>query len=100
MDRRGHLQSTFRGSTFPSVKSEHLNNYWLPAPPPTEQEEIATSLDRDLQSFTESICVLDRTVTAIREWQSRQITDLVTGKVDVRVVVAHLHLQEEPQSVD
>jgi len=55
MALKGHLKVTFRGSTFPSVTSAHLNNYWLPNPPPEEQEPIADFIDAKTKTLNDAI---------------------------------------------
>lgn len=91
MALRGHLKATFRGSTFPSVTSNHLNNYWLPQPPIIEQEYIAKYIDEATMALNQAIDRANREIDLIREYRTRLIADVVTGKVDVRqasVVVA------------
>ena len=94
MALRSHLKATFRGSTFPSVKSEQLNNYWLPDPLIPEQEQIADRIDSDTKVLNEALTVAYREIDLIREYRNRLITDVVTGKLDVR------HIALLPGSLD
>jgi type I restriction enzyme S subunit len=92
MALRSHLKTTFRGSTFPSVTSSHLNNYWLPEPPSAEQGPIAQYIDDATASLNESIDRAMREIGHVREYRTRLIADVVTGKLDVR----HLAPAEPP----
>ena len=84
MTLRGHLKATFRGSTFPSVTSSHLNNYWVPQPPITEQKPVAEYIDDATKSLNEAIAKATHEIALIREYRTRLIADVVTGKLDVR----------------
>lgn len=84
MALRSHLKATFRGSTFPSVTSYHLNNYWLPDPPLYEQEHIADVIDSETRQSDDALKLAYREIDLIREYRTRLIADVVTGKVDVR----------------
>lgn len=95
MALRGHLKATFRGSTFPSVTSNHLNNYWLPQPPIIEQEYIAKYIDEATMALNQAIDRANREIDLIREYRTRLIADVVTGKVDVRGLAP-----DEPPSAD
>ena len=94
MALRSHLRASFRGSTFPSVKSEHLNNYWFPDPPLIVQDQIADWIDSETALLNEALTVAYREINLICEYRTRLIADVVTGKFDVR------HLAPLPRSLD
>jgi restriction endonuclease S subunit len=94
MALHGHLKATFRGSTFPSVTSGHLNNYRIPDPPIVEQRPIAEFIDTQTAVLNDGIDRAYREIGLIREYRIRLVADVVTGKVDVRE--AARRLREEP----
>ena len=62
----------------------------LPVPPRGEQQEIAQTLDRE-QSHVRSMIERSRQqIDLLREYRTRLIADVVTGKLDVREAAAGL----------
>ena len=59
-----------------------------PCPPPDEQAAIADSLDRSAVIAGEGIERAERQIELVREYRRRLITDVVTGKLDVRATVS------------
>ena len=49
-----------------------------------EQEAIAVQLDKALERFVAAIDTLRKEISLIREYQTRLVADVVTGKLDVR----------------
>ena len=71
--------------------------YWIdfkqmssPCPPTEEQIAIASHLDCTNQRIQRCIQSAKRQVQLLEEYRTRLITDLVTGKLDVREVAARL----------
>lgn len=95
MALRSHLKATFRGSTFPSVTSAHLNNYWLPDPSIAEQVATARYIDEATASLSGAIAHATREIDLVQDYRNRLIADVVTGKLDVRGFVP-----TEPMSAD
>ena len=62
----------------------------LPVPPVEEQYEIVEGLEIKLQEIISSIEKLNERISVIREYRTRLIADVVTGKVDVCQVAAQL----------
>jgi len=56
----------------------------LPAPPIDEQGPIAQHIDEETASLNEATARAKREIDLIREYRTRLIADVVTGKVDVR----------------
>lgn len=75
------ISDSFKGSTFPSVTSENLNNYLIPLPT-TIQEEIAIVkfLNEETKIFDLAISKARKEIEAIKEYREALITDLVTGR--------------------
>ena len=61
-----------------------------PCPPPDEQVWIANAIDHSTCAANEAIDRVTREIALIREYRTRLITDVVTGKLDVREAAANL----------
>ena len=62
----------------------------LPFPPQEEQQLIAATLERVTMGIGSAIERSHREIDLLREYRTRLITDVVTGKLDVQETVAHL----------
>ena len=72
----------------PGLAVERILNLSLPVPLSGEQASIATFIER--QTSDNSINKMRRQIDLIQEYRTRLISDVVTGKVDVRDVVGEL----------
>ncbi len=89
------------GATSPHVNVERIKNYWIVLPPPREQEVIAAKLAAESRALEAAVARIGRELAMVREYRTRLIADIVTGKLDVREAAAHLpHEAEEPEQVD
>jgi len=78
------ISDSFKGSTFPSVTSEDLNNYLIPLPPTIEeQRRIVEFLNEETKMFDLAISKAQKEISSIKEYREALITDLVTGKRSV-----------------
>jgi type I restriction enzyme S subunit len=75
------------GATFHRVNISEIKSFVLPIPPRREQDEIAVHLDAQLKSFDQLRDAASRHITLLRELRTRLISDVVTGKLDVREAV-------------
>jgi type I restriction enzyme, S subunit len=74
-----------------------LRDFVFALPPPKEAGEIATHLQRNLTEFQTAITRLEREIELLREYRTRLVADVVTGKLDVRGVARGLpDLPNEP----
>ena len=62
----------------------------VPVPPLDEQKRIMTRLDIDLSGLNTAISRFEREITLLREYRTRLVADVVTGKLDVREAAARL----------
>lgn len=78
----------------------------LPVPPLEEQHQIVEELGWKLHDIKTSIDALNHEITLIREYRTRLIADVVTGKLDVREAADRLPewavegSAEEPEETD
>ena len=72
----------------PGLSVERVLNLSLPVPPPQEQAIIAQSLDKATSKTDAGIARTRRQIELMKEYRTRLIADVVTGKLDVREAVA------------
>ena len=82
---RTALRVTRYGLSHSTIKSVRL-----PVPPLVEQATIVRFLDHSIISLTEDTSRARRQIALLREYHTRLIADVVTGKLDVRKVAAAL----------
>jgi len=70
----------------------------VPVPPLKEQDEIMQYLDKELSSINTVIAGTEREIDLLREYKTRLISDVVTGKLDVRQAAEEL--PNELESLD
>ena len=85
-------------STIAHLTGEKLRAHRFPFPPPDEQRAIVGFLDAVQRQVGEAKDGVRREVSLLREFRTRLIADVVTGKLDVREVAAHL--PDEEAAVD
>ena len=84
-----------RGATNQDLGLGRMKETQLPVPPTLgEQNAIVELLDARCSSFTIAISRLEREIDLLREYRTRLVADVVTGKLDVREAAGHL--PEEP----
>lgn len=66
----------------------------VPLPKVEEQSMIAQHLEAATAGLTHSISRLEREIDLLREYRTRLVADVVTGKLDVRTVTANLPEEE------
>lgn len=76
------------GSTFKRINVADIKALMTLAPPRKEQEAICAFLDAELASFDTAISRLEREITLLREYRTRLVANVVTGKLDVREAAA------------
>ena len=62
----------------------------LPIPPLDEQKRIMTHLDAELSGLNTAMSRLEREIALLREYRTRLVADVVTGKLDVRPAARQL----------
>jgi len=75
---------TKSGATVESIEHEYLANTMMPVPPLDEQADIVAHADKESGPIATTIDLTVRQVDLVREYRTRLISDVVTGKVDVR----------------
>jgi len=76
------------------VPASFIASFAVPLPPLSEQTAIVEYLDAQTAKIDAAMAAARREIELLREYRTRLIADVVTGKVDVREVAAQL--PEEP----
>jgi type I restriction enzyme S subunit len=80
---------------------EDFKQLHSPYPPPDEQERIVTAIDTHAAAVSAEMVRVQREIALLREFRTRLIADVVTGKIDVRAAAARLpHEGDEPEPLD
>jgi type I restriction enzyme S subunit len=89
----GAIQAHYNTST--------LANLTVPVPPLDEQKTILAAVDDEVGPIAIATHTALNEIALLREYRTRLIADVVTGKLDVREVAAQLPEEaEEPEPVD
>ena len=72
------------GAAQPKLTSEHLMNITVIVPPTCEQTQIANFLDRKTKQIDELIAAEHQKIELLKEYRQSLISEVVTGKIDVR----------------
>ncbi len=78
------------GSTAPHVNIEQIKNYYLALPPVNEQMQIVHFIAENCSGLDDTNNRITREIDLLREYRTRLIADVVTGKLDVRAAAARL----------
>ncbi|MBL7648022.1 MAG: restriction endonuclease subunit S [Candidatus Hydrogenedentes bacterium] len=78
------------GSTKGAITCEDLKRFKLAIPPETEQTELLRVVENETRALSAAISRLEREIELLREYRTRLVADVVTGKLDVRAAAAQL----------
>lgn len=77
-------------SAQPGIYLNTLRNFNTLLPPIEEQEAIADTLDEQLSEINRATDTAHCEISLLKEYRTRLIADVVTGKLDVREAAARL----------
>ncbi len=78
------------GGGQPNINSEVVRSLRVPVPPRQEQDRIAEAIGSGVEDIDTAIDRARREITLLREYRTRLIADVVTGKLDVCEAAARL----------
>jgi len=89
---RGELRKRAKGIVegFWRLYTDDFYNICLPAPPISEQQQILSKIALQTRAQDTAISRLEREINLLREYRTRLVADVVTGKLDVREAAAWL----------
>ena len=79
-----------KGVTRYGLGHSAIKDVLLPLPPILEQGPICSQLKADLEAFVVATTRLEREIELLREYRTRLVADVVTGKLDVRDAATRL----------
>jgi len=99
---RAYFQLTAKQTTnLASTNSTTLRAFPVVLPPVSEQRVILDEVARQTSGLDAAIARTEREIALLREYRTRLIADVVTGKLDVREAAARLPEEaEEPELLD
>ncbi len=87
---RAQFKTNEYGGTKQGLGLGDVKSIFLPLPPLAEQKALCDQLDSHTERFTGAIARLEREIALLREYRTRLVADVVTGKLDVREAAARL----------
>lgn len=92
---------TKQGATVESIEHELMANSFIPIPPKNEQLAIVHFLNKANKNIDSVIAKTHQEISLLREYRTRLIADVVTGKLDVREAAANLPEEtDETEALD
>ena len=79
----------------PGLAVERVMNLWLPVPLPQEQAAIVCYLDKTAAIIDDGVAPARSEIDLLREYRTRLIADVVTGKLDLREAAARLPTEDK-----
>lgn len=77
-----------QGSTVESLEQPLIGSTAISLPPKLEQQAIVAHIDSELEKIENLICKYSRELELLTEYRASLISHAVTGKIDVRGLVA------------
>ena len=78
------------GSTKGAITCEDLKRFKIAIPPTPEQEALLRHIQTESRTLTTALTRLEREIELLREYRTRLVADIVTGKLDVRPAARQL----------
>jgi len=93
-----HLKAWVDLGAQPNLNTQIIGGWPVPIPPTEEQAAIVCHIEKGTASITDATSRAHREISLLREYRTRLIADVVTGKLDVREAAARL--PEESDEVE
>lgn len=96
-----HGQLCMYGGTKQGLSLDDVKNYVVLLPSRNEQDALVKWIESESESADRAISSAQREISLLREYRTRLIADVVTGKLDVRAAAAKLPEEaDEPEPLD
>ncbi len=73
-------------TTMPIINQDETKTLKIPVPPISEQQEIVAFIEKETALIDKTIARTEKEIELIQEYRTRLVSDVVTGKIDVRDV--------------
>lgn len=99
---RQQIEQDARGSsgTMPKISHKHIRSWIIPLPPVSEQKSLIVYINNKIDPLINAIETTKLSVEAIQEYRTRLISDVVTGKVDVRDIEIPEYEADSDETID
>ncbi len=85
-----YMAPIFTGISVPHLSPEQIKGFMVALPPIQEQQAIVSEIADKTGGLNLAISRLNREIELLREYRTRLVADVVTGKLDVREAAARL----------
>lgn len=92
---RPYIVSCGKYTTIPIINQNETKSLWIPVPSQEEQRQIVHYINLQTQTIDLTITRAEREIELMGEYRTRLISDVVTGKVDVRDIPVEAVPEEE-----
>ena len=72
------------GTCAANLSADNVSRYKIPVPPVSEQKDIVDTLNKKTAKIDEAIRRIDEQINDLRAYRTALISEVVTGKIDVR----------------
>ncbi len=79
-----HFSPDTTGVSVPHISPEQINNFVIPVPPISEQQEITSFVSTETTKFNTLTAEAQRAIDLLQERRTALISAAVTGQIDVR----------------
>ena len=86
-------------ATIAHFTKEKFGTLTIPLPPPVEQTAIVEHLDKAIADIDAAIARARRQIELLQEYRTKLVTDVVTGKLDVRGAASQLPDESDDQGL-
>ncbi|WP_020650846.1 restriction endonuclease subunit S [Solimonas variicoloris] len=97
---RRYIEIEVNGSTVGHLRLGQVTGLPLLWCPVDEQERIVSFVETESRPIDVTISRLEREIELLREYRTRLVADIVTGKLDVRDAAAQLPAEVAPEAVE
>ena len=91
------IQQEQSGASREGLTLQSIRNFWIVAPPISEQAAIVEYLDIATTNIDTAMSRARRQIELLEEYRTLLIADVVTGKLDVRAAAAALPDEEDDE---
>jgi len=82
--RTMNLNQYSQSAAQPGLSVDHIKNLFIAVPSPNEQDVIATYLNRKTTKIDQTTTKIEKQINLLKEYRTALISEVVTGKIDVR----------------
>lgn len=85
-----YMAPIFTGISVPHLSPQQIKDFRVPLPSLKEQQSILSHVEGETSVLDISAARLEREIELLREYRTRLVADVVTGKLDVREAASRL----------